>query len=447
MTSLKINDNHWEEKELCELRAPNLVKKVANKTLKQLADEGIFVFPEAIKNSEDLSETQMVLRGVDNKYYTENVMGFLGYKEERLTVNSRFSNSENDFFLKYMLSKVLDIPNVFNLNINAGYKESVLDLWAFLFPHFLQTAARKGLYKTYMRVNYNDFNPKGTINIAQHIKKNVPFLGKIAYSQREFSYDNYLIELIRHTIEFIKTKPYGKKILSKVKDDIKRITEATPKYQFLDRRKVIAENKKHPLRHAYYYEYGALQRLCLFILQNQKIGLGDGTQNVNGILFDGAWLWEEYVNILVSEWFYHPKNKAKEGGHSLFKNGIGRIYPDFIGKRVENRIIADAKYKPFDNIRGNDYFQVLAYMMRFDSKQGFYFYPEKNKDEEHNDLILACGSHLDKDKPSRSRDVKIEIIKLGLKIPKQANNYDDFCEQMKQEEGYFKNKLKEAIEK
>lgn len=61
------------------------------------------------------------------------------------------------------------------------------------------------------------------IDIARDIKKNTPFIGNIAYSQREFSYDNSLMDLVRHTIEFIKQKPYGNKLLAKVKDEVKLI--------------------------------------------------------------------------------------------------------------------------------------------------------------------------------------------------------------------------------
>lgn len=45
------------------------------------------------------------------------------------------------------------------------------------------------------------------------VKKNTPFIGNIAYSQREYSYDNYLMELVRHTIEFMKKTPCGSHLL------------------------------------------------------------------------------------------------------------------------------------------------------------------------------------------------------------------------------------------
>lgn len=38
----------------------------------------------------------------------------------------------------------------------------------------------------------------------------------------------------------------------------------------------------------------------------------------------------------------------------------GEIYLDFIGKNPLNRIIADAKYKPAENVGNKDYLQVIC---------------------------------------------------------------------------------------
>ena len=65
-----------------------------------------------------------------------------------------------------------------------------------------------------------------------------------------------------------------------------------------------------------------------------------------------------------------------DGAQRLFDGNHGLIYPDFIGKDAGERIIADAKYKPWNNISGKDYLQILAYMFRFDAKRGYYLYPE-----------------------------------------------------------------------
>ena len=294
---------------------------------------------------------------------------------------------------------------------------------------------RKGLFKKYIRNRYNDGNVKGTIDIARHIKLNTPFTGKVAYSQREFSYDNYLTELVRHTIEYIKGKSYGKTILSRVKDEVKLVVEATPRYERYDRQKIVEANKKNALRHAYFREYIALQRLCLLILQRRKHQIGSGSRKIYGILFDGAWLWEEYVNSLINKnsVFYHPKNKGGVGAQRLFSNNEGLVYPDFISRDNETRIIVDAKYKPVDNIGGKDYLQILAYMFRFDAKTGYYLYPESegNADLE---LWLNKGSTFESNVSPRD---DIRVIKHGLKIPTNAENYESFVTQMAESEREF----------
>lgn len=125
-----------------------------------------------------------------------------------------------------------------------------------------------------------------------------------------YSDDNHLMELVRHTIEFIKKKPYGNHLLIKVKDEVIRVVEVTREYELYDRWKIIIENQQNTVRHAYYREYRALQHLCLLILQYQKHKIGSGTRRVYGILFDGAWLWEQYIHTLIDDVFYHPMNKG-----------------------------------------------------------------------------------------------------------------------------------------
>ena len=271
------------------------------------------------------------------------------------------------------------------------------------------------------------------IDVARHIKKNTPFIGNIAYSQREYSFDNYLMQLIRHTIEYIRKKPYGHKLLAKVKDEVKQVVDATSSYEAKNLQKVLIANKKNTVRHAYYHEYRALQRLCILILQNEKTQVGTGQRKIYGILFDGAWLWEEYVNSLVSGYFYHPMNKGSTGAQRLFAGGIGLIYPDFISKDADKRVIADAKYKPFDNIGNKDYLQVLAYMFRFDAKQAFYFYPEA-VGEANRVLRLNSGSTYEHNVCARD---DISLIKQGLRIPDNNCAYEEFVAGMGVSEAEF----------
>ena len=126
-------------------------------------------------------------------------------------------------------------------------------------------------------------------------------------------------------------------------------------------------------------------------------------------------------------------NKGGTGAQRLFSNNVGLIYPDFISRNEENRIIADAKYKPIDNIGNKDYLQVLAYMFRFDAKEGYYFYPEATGNDDLQ-LWMNKGSTFEANVTARD---DVCIIKHGLKIPVDTESYAAFASQMKNSEIQF----------
>lgn len=414
---VKINDNSQVPKESVS-GISHLIAKIADKTLEQLESEGVFVFPELLREANDISKDQFILQSTNNSYCSGNVMGFLGLGSERLIIKSRFSTDENDFLFQYLLKRVFDFPNIVNLETDSDSQYQIFYLLILVFPYYLRKAMRKGVYKTYIRNHYNDSKIKGIIDIPRHIAKNTPFIGNVAYSQREYSFDNALMELIRHTIEFIRQKPYGRKLFYQVKEEIEVVLAATPQYEACDRQKVINANKTNIIRHAFYKEYRELQRLCLLILQYQQHQIGFGSRQIYGLLFDGAWLWEEYMNLIAGEIFYHPKNKEHKGVQKLFAvNGgyRGQIYPDFISKNSEKRVIADAKYKPKENINTNDYLQVLAYMLRFDATIGLYFYPEADNTVNDAAMWLYKGTAYEKNEEAR-KNIYVKNVVLKFQI-------------------------------
>ena len=433
MSPFKVKDN-------CALpksdfsSVQNVVNRIADKTLRELEREGVFVFPKKVQDAPDIEEEQVILQSYNACYRTSNIMGFIGYGNESFVITSRFSSGEHDYFFQYLLEHVMGLPNVVDLSVHANQGDLLFDLLLFLFPRYLKEALRKGVFKTYIRTQYNDSHVGGCIDIPRHISKNTPFVGNIAYNRREYSYDNTLTELVRHAIEFIQRRPYGRQLLSKVKEEVSAIIDATPGYRFQDRQKIVAINQKAPIRHAYYREYRNLQHLCLLILRHQKRQIGSGTKQLYGILFDGSWLWEEYVNLLVGNLFYHPMNRARQDAQSLFAGKTkGVIFPDFISKDSQYRVIGDAKYKPAANIGNKDYLQVLAYMFRFDAKKGFYFYPSTDDIREQR-LPVNEGATYEKNVKARE---DVLVIKLGLKIPSSGENYKKFTYELEEEERTF----------
>lgn len=431
---IKISDN--TEITLSEINHP-VINELTNKSLSTLDQERFIIFPPLLKDSDDLDEGNCIFRTFNGKTMTCNIVGFLSDGNNEIHIHSRFFETEDeDYFLDYMLQKVLHY-NVTVNEIASSEETTYYDLLVYLFPYYLEEAMRKGLYKEYASHSYNDSNVRGQMDINRHFKENVPFVGKVAYNTREFSFDNKINQLIRHTIEKIEiTKPFLLEESSVVQKNVKMIKEITQSYSHYELEKVLYENISNTIKHGFFEEYTQLQTLCLKILTDERISYGASSQKVHGIVIDIAWLWEEYLNLMIKEHFYHPQNKLGAMAHYYFQNGNGKIYPDFIGRDVTNRVIADAKYKPEKNIKSSDYSQILSYMFRFDSKLAYFLHPTK---EESQKIFYLMEGVSAEHTPQKRMDIRVE--KIGLKIPR-ATSYSEFVMLMEESEKSFLTKLK-----
>ena len=435
---MRITDNqHKIVKEEFVKEYPKLSNLLLDRALESLSqDERVFIFPNDLKNSPDLEKDQKIFETINQKIKTGNVIGFLGYGQERLTISSRFLIKGDDYFLHYLLQKVLHI-NLTSLDVALSREDKLYQLLMYLFPKYLQAALRKGLYKEYQRFSHNNSHVKGVIDVRNHLKKNLPFTGNIAYTTREFTYDNPLMQLIRHTIEYIKNqKSIGQGVLDNLltsRENVAEIVRVTPSYKLADRAKIIRGNQSKPLRHAYFNEYRKLQELCLMILNQEKHGLGYQNQKIHGILFDVAWLWEEYVHILLPKDFIHPRNKDKTDGISVFSSQERKVYPDFY--QEELKIVLDAKYKKLEKaekeINREDLFQLISYSYILKAEKAGLIFPSEKKAVDNEIGKLAGYGAL--------------LKKWSIQIPQKSSSYSEFCEMMENSEEIFKSNITKEL--
>ena len=431
---MRITDNqHRIAKEDFVAEYPKLSQALLDRTLDNLSiEDSIFIFPNDLTHSPDLDKDQKIFETVDQEIKTGNVIGFLGCGQEKLTISSRFSDESNDHFLHYLLQKVLNI-NLTSLDVALSREDKLYQLLMYLFPKYLQAAIRKGLYKEYQRFFHNDSHVKGVLDVGNHLKKNFPFTGNIAYTTREFTYDNQLMQLIRHTIEYIKNQKNFGVLLDSNRENMTEITRVTPSYKLADRAKIIRMNKTKPIRHAYFREYRKLQELCLMILSREKHGLGSQAQKLHGILFDVAWLWEEYVYTLLPKGFVHPRNKDKTDGISVFSNRERKVFPDFYHKEL--KVVLDAKYKKLEDtekgINREDLFQLISYSYILKAEKAGLVFPSKDKVVDNEIGKLAGYGAL--------------LKKLSIQIPQNASSYSAFCKMMENSAEIFKAIIDEEV--
>ncbi len=418
------------------------LRLIANKTIGDLQTESsILVFPPKVEETDDQIKDSVIFNlkeGEDSfSLETGNIMGFIGRNDTELNICSRFTHrvdgnlsEKNDFFLHYMLEKVCHV-NLTNLK-STSTPDRIFDFLPFLFPQYLAAALRQGLYKEYQTKEYNDSNIRGVIDVNRHIRFNIPANGKIAYQTREYSFDNPVTELVRHTIEYIRLDDTFKHILTsneETKDAVAKIDNATLLYNRMERNRILSKTSR-PIKSPYFYKYRDLQKICRMILLREKIKYDSSANKIYGILFDGAWLWEEYLATMLKEkGFVHPENKKRSGGFSPFVGTpIGRFYPDFYKPKTGSNlsdaladVILDAKYKNFDehNPPADDIAQMISYIHVMDARKGAFIYPSRDKYKSYPELIIKAFA-----------GQTAQMMKIPFYIPQEVDNYSLFKQEI-----------------
>lgn len=314
----------------------------------------------------DFANLDKDLQTLKSKFnYDENIDRL--YFNVKLQIQSRMDvNKDKKIAKPYFLSTLLLHDRVkFNDNTIPNSEDELYDyLLLFWFKEQLQNAYLKGFYRKYQRFERNDDRLKGTIDIARHIRMNMgQDNGKIAYSYRENSVNNYLNHLIVAAYEYLKKKYYDlvmenfdniaelKAIIDTLKNEI-----GYPSYNI---HTLISKNLK-PIAHPYYTEYEDLRKTCLRILRNEGISIFDGDmdETTKGILFYLPDLWEKYLEDTINnaidkssvrvESQCEIKSFGYRGENDKDFSYKQKIRPDYVIKDKKDVpfMILDAKFKP-----------------------------------------------------------------------------------------------------
>ena len=383
---------------------------------------GLLVFPQSFKKNEDkLDENEVFhLENGGKKIVVGNVMGFVGIGSARLEIASRFENADGrDFFLHYLLGRVFSF-SLFDWQFGTS-RDPALDLLALVFPHFLKKAFRQGLYKEYRTRERNDAVLRGALDAARHVRLDMPFAGKVACRTREHTADNALMRLVRHTIEHLRGER-AFDALAHFDDEtaaaVRDVVAATPGYARRERERLVGQNLR-PLRHPYFSEYEPLRELCLRILRRDAMKYGNAADAIHGVLFDGAWLWEEYL-ATVLKGFEHPKNKTGDGRKYLFENPkSGHCYPDFHNEKC----VLDAKYKAKTDVDAprQDTYQIISYLHVLALRKGGFIVPapERGDFESTRRTLAGTGG---------------ELALFRLAVPQKVEHVRAFVDEMSKAE-------------
>lgn len=404
-----------------------------------------------IPHREDFKNDQIIeIKG--NELYTSNWVGVLqspisgeSGASLRLEIKSRFDNTEKQYFLLYLLCSVSGFYT-FNMNVDGNEESNYLIILIIIYINSLIDAYNEGIYKEYVSRRYNDYNFRGTIDINRHLKLNIPFMGKTAYTVREYTYDTEILCLIRQVIDYIRYEHSeiwegyrrDKSILNEI---VEVIENATPSFRAnINYAETIKCNKE--ITHPFYQSYENLRKLALMILNESGQNMFDNliTESFS-VLIDMAWLWEEFVAEKLLKDFNYT--------HLLVSDSEGKFewaddeswYPDFIEDNADNekRNVFDAKYKNWKwKNNSEDIHQLLSYLFISGGTKCGVIYPyneelekEEKEEKEVEKEVLAFKSFYTESKP--------RIYKLPFCLPSYTgSDFKKYCSDMDEAIGKWK---------
>ena len=350
------------------------------KTIFESLDKKEEEIEKNIENIDDISNVSSIIdKQLINKYANDLWFGaIVGIVKFKAPIKLSQGDSEELFIFNVTLqiqsrfdkdsTKSLDKPYFLSTLLLKDYKDRLKEndvpmddealydfLLLILFKRKLMDAIQKGLFRTYRRFERNDDKLKGSIDIARHIKLNAgKNNGKIAYSFRENTVDNFLNCLIIKAYKHLKDKYYNIVISNidentELKGVIDLITNQLSELN-LSNSYLIVKNIK-PIAHPYYQEYESLRTVCIRILRDEGITFFDGSDDdIQGILYYIPKLWEEYLEEeFRNRLKWDVKSQFNE--NKYFGVGDNRYFftskPDFMFKKDGKEfVILDAKFIP-----------------------------------------------------------------------------------------------------
>lgn len=330
--------------------------------------------------------------------------------QSRLDVKNSNGEKGRPYFLSTLLFR-----DKLNLNENTVPEndESVFDyLLLYWFKTQLQKAYLKGFYRTYQRFEKNDEHPKGSIDIARHIRLNMGLNnGKIAYSYRENSVNNYLNHMIIAAYDHLKKKYY--ELVEENFDDnielksiVDRLRQLTG-YEKYHSYQLIAKNMR-PISHPYYMEYEKLRKTCMMILRDEGINFLDGDldEEINGVLFYLPDLWEKFLEKQL-------RVSIKDISVTMKSQDIIKVF----GKKEDTKKEDTKK-------------DTYVYEYQQETRPDYVFY-----DEQKNPFMILDA----KFKPSLWKKTVTEEKDTGKKDEEEESILDDYtkcCRDMTSIDGY-----------
>ena len=382
-----VNKKGEESRGNCGIYSNKKDLKISNITLEDYKfhkSNTIFSFfndSEKQKYKNDDKNLIISIKNITNEngyigYYaqTGNYVGKFNWNGVEIDIKSRFSDS----FLKRMLNFV---NNIFLDDLELGGKQSKnLDfskyIIYYLFVQSLKKASLIGFPKSYKTIKNHDIVLKGSVDINNFIKKEIPFKGKVSSKYKKLLEVQEIIDILNKTVSIIgKDSKELVKSINNIKNHLKQ-NKSNQKITFKTFND--AKNSK-ALHNPMFKEYKKVLGYAQLIIKNKNLEESNKKEEkYYGFLINIAELFEIYITKLLQRRFpdWQVESPKIELHERMFYQR--KIIPDIVMSKDNYVMVFDTKYKKM-KFRGkknnnywdldrNDFFQINTYMSYYNNK-------------------------------------------------------------------------------
>lgn len=311
----------------------------------------------------------------EKEYYIQTGLyaGVLFHKGCKINISSRYG----DVLLHRMLNFVLDI--FIDNNPEKAERQNIenpyLHIIKYLFVQSLEKAAILGLPQQYKKQIQRSSKLRGNINIAQYIKLDIPFQGKVTSTFNERKYVQEVVDVLHvaiKKIENLMTSEDQKRLLGIIQLLQQEYSGYYPSHQTVEKAKINAS-----LNNPMYSGFRNVLRYAEIILQDDALNQNKKADQLStyGYLFDIAELFEIYLEKLLSRGLESWDVTGQED-LALYQKQFYRrsMFPDIVLKHKANNKVAvfDVKFKTMEmanaDVDRNDLHQIHSYAGFYNSR-------------------------------------------------------------------------------
>ena len=279
---------------------------------------------------------------------------------------------------EYFLNRMLNMNNhiyLDNERQNAQKKDdgnTFFYIIAYLFVNALERARILGYPQQYRQQAERAAKYHGQLNIAQFVKNDIPFSGKLSVIFRERQMVQEIVDVLYTALRCVNKSGCLKDKTIHLKAELQPFFSG----KFCNKRVIRKALKSPALNNPMFRAFRNALRYAEIILKNMNLAYNKvDKKQISGFLIDASELWEVYLEKLLaqnlSDWDIFGQEEMPVYTNSFFSRSF---YPDLILKKKgsEEYAVFDAKFKRmcgqgWDVDRG-DLHQIHTYASYYEKK-------------------------------------------------------------------------------